>query len=161
MRKLILSIASLLCFGVALTGVIIYTNLSNYKLEDHTTIKFDEDTNKTYNVKLEDLFPGGSHTYEIILDSESSDYYVELSFSNFTTSTLTDYLSVDINYNDNTLSKTFSNLVTSNETLSLGNNIQKIDLTYRLSLDAPNETQGANIDFNLNFTIRGTSYTNN
>ncbi len=159
MSKKVKIILTLACVAMALTGAIVFFVLYNgNKLLDHTTITLKGDTTKTLSAEIKDLYPTSVSEYEIVLDGDHpEEFYITLSFRGEANGKLKEYIGVKIETDNVKIEKSLEDLLDGKEKLSLGQNSTNIKITYTMSIDAGNETQGADIDFYIDLTAKRTA----
>lgn len=141
---------------MAFIGLLLYFVLSNgNKLLEHTTITINGETTKTLSAEIKDLWPGCENEYEITLEGDHpEEFYITLSFHGGTDGKLKDYIGVKISTENVTFEKPLKELLDSEEKIPLGQNSTKIKIIYTMSLEAGNDTQGADIGFDIDLTAR-------
>lgn len=156
MRKKVKLILTLACVAMAFIGILIFFVLSDCgKLLEYTTITIRGETTKTLSAEITDLRPGSSNEYKITLNGDHpEEFYITLSFREKSNGNLKDYIGVKIETDNVTVEKTLKELLDGKEKISLGRNSTDIKVTYTMSLEAGNDTQGADIAFYIDLTAK-------
>ena len=136
--------------ALTITGVLLYVHFKkNTKLPNVTTVTINEETTKNLKVDLDDIAPGSESTYTINIESKYfSDFIFSVTFyEKDDPGELSNYLSLTLNANEFTVTKSFKEVLENKETFSLGNNIKKISLTYTMDESVGNEAQDTYANF--------------
>ena len=133
-----------LVIDIALMMMIRFNSSESSK---QTTVIVNGETKKTFNVELEDLYPGSQKEYEIVLQTAREDYQTTLRFRSKSDSEIKEYIEVKVIAGENTIEKNLSELLESEEDILIEQSQEKIKLIYGMKEEAGNETQGKDISF--------------
>lgn len=144
--KYVLITSSLL---VIILLIILIINMPK-TLDEQTIIKVDGELKENYSVTIESLYPGKEILYTIELVG-TTPKYTYLDFYNESNGILKDYIDVIIKTDEIEINKQLNELL-EGDSYFVGNNINKIEITYKMKLESGNDTQKQDIHFNLRIT---------
>ncbi len=157
MKRFVKYILVLSCTAVSLTGILLYYFFKkNTELENATTITINEETTKSLKVDLVDIAPGSRSSYTINIESK---YFDDFDFSikfyeKDDPGELSNYLSLSLTANEYSVTKSFKEILNSEEIFSLGNNVRKISLLYTMDESVGNEAQNTYANFYIELTSK-------
>lgn len=139
----------IVCTIVSVVGIMfmVMSNAGTSKLSEQTTIVIKGETKKTVKAELEGLYPGSVSEYEIVLEGEGGEYQTSIKFRGNKDSELKEYIDVQIMAGEETVESSLKELLEAEESISLGQNTDRVKLVFTMRENAGNETQGKDISF--------------
>ena len=155
MSKKLLFILSIVTVIISFTGIsIVWSNRSDAKLSDNTTVVVDGNTHRTLKAEIGNLYPGKTAEYVINLAGDNArEYDVTLNFQGDDDGVLKDYVTVAIITENTIIEKPLGELL-KGDTVALGGNTSVITLSYTMSESASNETQESDISFYIDLNAK-------
>lgn len=157
MNNRIYKILTLLTTSLSLIGCVLFSQVRRaISLESNTTITLSENETATLKADLKDIYPGSENEYVVNLNSESRvSYSVTLTFDGeINKGNLDRYLTVTFESESVSFTKLLSEVLSSKETFSMGNDVKHIKLTYVMSSEIGNEAQDSFADFYIDISAK-------
>lgn len=153
MKKRIRYLLTIICVAMAFIGVLLWLNLpSNVLVGKDVTLTIHGNTTTTLKAELTELYPGKTESYTInLVGDDAGESYISLAFRKGGDDALKDYITVTVKTQETTTISSLKDLL-NGKSISLGQNVQSINILYNMPEDVGNEAQGASASFYIDLT---------
>ncbi len=145
----------LISIVLTLTGVVIWGRLQdNNDLEEATVIEINGETSKELKAEIKGMYPGKTEEYKISLTGDTVDAYsITLDFFGDNGGELKKYILVGIVTEKGSIEKPLQELL-DGESVSLGQGVTEITISYTMPIDTGDEAQGTSVVFYMELNAK-------
>lgn len=145
-------LATTICLSSVATlalGLWVIHGLVHKPLSTESSITINGATKKTLNVSIEDIYPGDEKTYTVnVLGREAYAYSLSLDFTEKGGS-LSKWLTLYLKAGDYEGEMSLKDAFSLDAPISLGKNVTKITMTYKMGEETGDAAQGQSVDFDV------------